>query len=617
MLFNYYYALYFSQNSLKKISILKKILAPAALFYFSMFNEFCKHLLFKFFFFFIISIKRSWVDFLRYPYDKYVNYEFYTDIFFDNLNFSEFLKKATVKNIGYTFDNLFSENFYFDEKKKQLNFVEIISYFFDFSLLKNFFYSFIDYSNYLFFYTPSMLSQFSDDFFFYGETYIGTIFEEDVISSLRKKTFWHHVYVFLFTHKIYTNFLWKSWKTIWLKSNLNPRFTYKNFILRSKFKKYIHTFVKPSSQRAVLINSRTLFSNKFKIYINVFYGFFKNSIVPLIVAFSFFFFSFFFFKLSFLKTLANWGVFSLFVFWLLSTFNFFIKRYRYGKYTSALQRFWKRAFMCFWMIEGFLFTIFFYLLLNASGEPQFMFDQPGFYITHLISMKNFLFNAFLVVILINFFIFILINLKFSSFRQNVFYLILITLFLVYLLFVESYQFYYLVNYYDEFFWNYFDDEGVWECEHEIPRTRNRNHFVTLILLAKFWHYIFIFASWVFFVMKIMELNRVRYSFLSMNLQNIIIFYIMNWLCVFSWLKWFLRRFMDQPYYWFFLNFRPITLTIILHDFVSFIFSFFDNFLNFFFYKNKFYKDFYYLSFIPAQLYERGVHLQYFFSSNLY
>ena len=226
--------------------------------------------------------------------------------------------------------------------------------------------------------------------------------------------------------------------------------------------------------------------------------------------------------------------------------------------------------MCFWLIEGFLFLIFFYYLLNASGEPFFMFDTYGLYIHNLIQIKNFLLVAFLVVVVIHILIFLLISIKFTTLRKNIYLLLIITLVLLYILFTESYQFYYLLNFYVDYIWNLSEDDNIWELDYDIPRTRNKNHYITLIVIAKFWHYIFIFASWVFFVVKTLELNRVRYAFLSMNLQNIIIFYLMNWLCLYSWLKWVVRRYLDQTYYWFFTSFRPVTLNIILSDFISYV-----------------------------------------------
>jgi len=189
--------------------------------------------------------------------------------------------------------------------------------------------------------------------------------------------------------------------------------------------------------------------------------------------------------------------------------------------------------MCFWVIEGFLFTIFLYYALNASSEPLFMYDQPGLYTAQLQVINEFIASTAFVVLAILLLVHIIITIKFSTFRQTSVYLLALTCILVYFLVVESYQFYYLVNFYDDTQWVYSEEEQLWELEYEIPRSRNRNHYMTLIILAKFWHYIFIFASWVFFLMKCLELNKVRYAILSMNLQNLIIFYIMNWVCLYA------------------------------------------------------------------------------------
>lgn len=106
--------------------------------------------------------------------------------------------------------------------------------------------------------------------------------------------------------------------------------------------------------------------------------------------------------------------------------------------------------MCFWIIEGFLFMIFFYYLLNASAEPIFMYDTYGLYITQLISLKTFLLNAYLIVLVINLVAYLLINIKTVSLRKGTILLLFVTVALLYVLFVESYQFYYLLNFYDEY-----------------------------------------------------------------------------------------------------------------------------------------------------------------------
>lgn len=66
---------------------------------------------------------------------------------------------------------------------------------------------------------------------------------------------------------------------------------------------------------------------------------FKNVIIPLVAAFVFFIYCLVIFKFTILKVVGGWLIVLLFAYWLLSGFNFFLKRYRYGKFTSSLQRF--------------------------------------------------------------------------------------------------------------------------------------------------------------------------------------------------------------------------------------------------------------------------------------
>lgn len=378
----------------------------------------------------------------------------------------------------------------------------------------------------------------------------------------------------------------------WRKMKWSKKKVFFNKTKVSRFekkKKKINSFFQD------LINSNHM-SNSFKNYnfynliamffnfFMPFFNFFKKCFISIAVGFSFIVFSFYCFKLPFLRTSAGWLLVALFGLWMFSGFNHFLKRYKYGKYTTAMQRFWKRAFMCFWMVEGFLFVIFFYYTLIASAEPRIFFDIMSFYVPHCIKPTKFLLNCFLIINLIIISTILLIILKYKTFRQIVPYIVLLTLILFYILLQESYQFYYLLNFYNDAFWIMDEESYSWTLEYEVPRARNRLHYTTLIIVAKFWHYIFIFLSWVFFVVKTLEQKRLRYAFFAMNIQNFIIFYIMNWVCMHAWLKWIFRRFMDQQYYWFFSSFRVSTINIIVSDFTSltqnFIYFFVNNLFKF-------------------------------------
>jgi len=111
--------------------------------------------------------------------------------------------------------------------------------------------------------------------------------------------------------------------------------------------------------------------------------------------------------------------------------------------------------------------------------------------------------------------------------------------------------------------------------------------LTLCLLAKFWHLIFIFVFWIFFILRINEIGRVRYPLLAANAQNFIILYIMSWLYMYPWLKFVFKRHMETPYYWFFFNARRLGIRIFFNDLLLFSYSIFKNnyFINSFYFSN--------------------------------
>lgn len=274
--------------------------------------------------------------------------------------------------------------------------------------------------------------------------------------------------------------------------------------------------------------------------------------------------------LPFNKVIFEWLLIVMFLYWILSGFVFFIKKYQYSKYTSVIQRFWKRTYILFWCIESGVFLVFFYLTLNCPEEPVYMYDQIKVFKTHLFSWRLFLIKLVPVVSLIILSYFLILNLKWTSFTKQVPVLTLITLMLVYIFWLEFYQFFHIVNYYENLVWSFDSEEFLWNLDSEFKRTRIVNNAVTLCLLAKFWHLVFIFVFWIFFILRINEIGRVRYALLAANSQNFIILYLMSWLYMYPWLKFAFRRHLETQYYWYFFNARRIGVRVFFNDLVLFI-----------------------------------------------
>lgn len=98
--------------------------------------------------------------------------------------------------------------------------------------------------------------------------------------------------------------------------------------------------------------------------------------------------------------LFQWFALGMFSYWLISGFVFFVKKYRFTKYTSAIQRFWRRSYILFWLIESCLLVVFIYLTLNATQETSYMLDQISVFKNHLFSWKSFLPKLLLNTILV-------------------------------------------------------------------------------------------------------------------------------------------------------------------------------------------------------------------------
>lgn len=289
------------------------------------------------------------------------------------------------------------------------------------------------------------------------------------------------------------------------------------------------------------------------VHLITFYTFIKNILLPLIVSLLLVFILISYFTIDTLTHEGVWIVVGFLFFWLMSGFNFFLKRYRFGKFTSAIQRFWKRTNSYFWLIEGFLFGLFFYYYLNSSQEPLYMYDESNLNQNHLSSLPVTYSSFILLIFMIFYSYYILINLNSFTFKQKLTHLTIVTFGLLFIFLMESYQFYYIITLFYENIWFFDAENAVWDLTFENPRIRVKQQYLILALIAKYWHFLFIFFSWLFLILKVYEQKKIYYPLFGLNLQNFIILFCLNILFSLNWLKWIIRRYYDVTYYWFFID----------------------------------------------------------------
>jgi len=288
-------------------------------------------------------------------------------------------------------------------------------------------------------------------------------------------------------------------------------------------------------------------------------------VAPLIVFLSVSYFTLVLRALPFNKVIFAWIALLMFFYWLVSGFVFFFKKYQFGKYTSVVQRFWRRTYILFWLIEAGTFLVFLFFTINSSQESFYMFDQINILKTHLYSWRSFLLKLFPIILLVIFTYLFLLTIKWNVFNKSSVWLLIITMFLSYVVWLEFYQFFHVLNFYGNLNWVYDIDDHSWSLEQEPRRTRIVNHYIMLLFILKFWHIVFIYGFWIFFALRSLETKRIRYPLLAANFQNFIILYIFSWVYMYPWFKFFLRKFLDTPYYWFYINNRKLAFRIIFND----------------------------------------------------
>ena len=263
--------------------------------------------------------------------------------------------------------------------------------------------------------------------------------------------------------------------------------------------------------------------------------------------------------LSFVRILpVNTALFQIFgllmfFYWLISGFVFFIKKYKFSKFTSVIQRFWRRTYILFWLLESCLLLVFFYLTLNSSQESGFSLDHIATFKSHTNSIKMFLPAIMLSSILILVGYLLLLNLKWNFFQKQLIFVFVISFILIINLMQESYQMFHILNFYSNLFWTYSVEDKLWSLEFDARRTRLVNHYTIIMSILKYWHVVFIYFFWIFTALRSNESSTITYPLYSANFQNFIILFIMSFISLYPHLKSIVSPFLSDPYFWFFLN----------------------------------------------------------------
>lgn len=394
------------------------------------------------------------------------------------------------------------------------------------------------------------------------------------------------VYTFLY-------FLLKSGRLFKIKASLNYR-TYKllgkgslvYFTSKSFFKNgvifilaYLYYFKRLLMHSLFFFSNNNNFTNKKYANLNFFYyGFFlifKFFFLSTLILFTILYVLSVYHVTPFFKLLFSWSCLGFFFYILISGFVYFIKKTTFSKYTDVLQRFWKRSFSIFWLIEGGLFLVFIYLTINSSSEVFYGYDSQKLFKLHLVSLRFFFFKLCLINFIIIFLYFLIVSCQ-SNNEDSIFWAYLASSALIaYMLWLEFYQFYIFLQYVGSYSWLFSLDTAEFSLDSELKRSRVTNNFFLICAIAKFWHFIFIVFCWFFYVTKYLESSSSRITLISVSIQNFLILYLLNLISIYPYVKYLLRKYLNTQYTWFFSDFNYTKIKIIF----SFIINFYINLLN--------------------------------------
>lgn len=241
---------------------------------------------------------------------------------------------------------------------------------------------------------------------------------------------------------------------------------------------------------------------------------------------------------------------AFFVYWFVSIFLFLFKKTLYGKFTSVIQRFWKRTLYLFWGLELFLFSIFLFLVLNCASEVEWLFDQPQLFKSYYINCVSFFLMGFIVLVpvllltVLQYF-----SLHYSHFFKNitvVFLLALTTL----LLLEEFYQVFLTSVFYTDSTLVFNKEKVFWGWDDSHIKRRTIQHHYFLLLVLKFWHVAFIYGMLLLSSSYYSSTGFMFQGLLSSNRQNMLFLVMFNFVMFFGVFKHYMNVSFYQTYGWF-------------------------------------------------------------------
>lgn len=211
-------------------------------------------------------------------------------------------------------------------------------------------------------------------------------------------------------------------------------------------------------------------------------------------------------------------------YWFFSIFSYLYNSTKTSKYTTAVSRFWRRALMLFWMIEGYLFGVYVYLVLNAPIETEWMAHQGQLFSSDDYLNKEF-FLSMSLLFAFGVALFTAAKLQPSGLLSRLLFVVLGLSSLKFFA-EELFQFFYFVQEYFFYLPTFEPEDSIWEYSASKAPSLIFNQYVFLMVFLKFWHAVFIFAT-LFQTLRYILRDRLNPSALKVSSTNYAYFWIFS------------------------------------------------------------------------------------------
>lgn len=231
------------------------------------------------------------------------------------------------------------------------------------------------------------------------------------------------------------------------------------------------------------------------------------------------------------------------LYWYFSIFFFILKKSYLGKFSSIIQRFWKRTLMLFWSIEMFLFFIYLFLICNNSEESLYVLDNSKILKQLLVSITEILEKTYLYLYLL---LFLFLFIKIKKFSIKIYFLFFFIC-LNFIFIAETYQLLFFQSYFNNYLYQWDQKKKTWLMIQDYLKSRPFYLYLYVLIFLKYWHVLFIYCYVIVNYWYLKIYSNSSFNVISSIYINYFYLFVFNYFFMYMYLKKFSKYIISLEY----------------------------------------------------------------------